>query len=472
MRASRLSVLCRGLVTAALAAALVLAGATSATAAPAVIPAPDLSSYVVPPACGVDGSLTFTNNPPTPEPNGYEFVGQGFRVYLDPGYTGPGTYTATITNIPAGLDPAFPDGTTVIGPTTQSLVVAPAIAYQSTDPNAPCYTPPARVDVVAPDLTADIVAPTCTNDGTLTFLNNPPAQNPNGYEFPGEGYRVYLSPGFTGPGTYTATLTGVGPGFDPAFPGGTRVTGATRQLLVVQPAIGFQNTDPAAPCYATVEVTPPSPTLTPATCETPTTTIDVPAATTGVAGYSSNGTDVTDSIITLPAGGSATIVAVIATGYRPAAGATTSWSYAAFEPACATPVPPADEPATCTDTRTLVQIPAEPGEGVERYIDNATGETLTGTLYLTEGESITIDAVLEPGVELSPGASASWTYEYAGGCPDPGPITGGSSAGGDPDGLASTGPGPLSGLVGLTTALILSGMMLVLVGREARRITL
>lgn len=110
------------------------------------------------------------------------------------------------------------------------------------------YTaPPCVVDVPAPTLT--VLPPTCVADGSLPFLNNPAAQNPNGYEFPGEGYRVYISPAFSGAGTYTATIQRVGAGFDPAFPGGTKVIGNTTQTLTVLPATGHQSEDSTKPCY-------------------------------------------------------------------------------------------------------------------------------------------------------------------------------------------------------------------------------
>lgn len=109
------------------------------------------------------------------------------------------------------------------------------------------------VDVTLPTLT--VTPPTCTADGTLPFLGNPAAENPNGYEFPGQGFRVYLSPGFTGPGTYTATLQKIGAGFDPAFPYGTKVNGQTKQVLVVEGATGFQGDNPEAPCYVAVPPT-------------------------------------------------------------------------------------------------------------------------------------------------------------------------------------------------------------------------
>jgi len=107
-------------------------------------------------------------------------------------------------------------------------------------------TPPT---ITVPTLTP--LAPTCDENGNLPLLNNPPAQNPGGYEVPGAGYRVYYSPAPTNPaapGTYTATIQKIGAGFDPAFPNGTKVTGQTTQTLVVLAKLG-QNADPTAPCF-------------------------------------------------------------------------------------------------------------------------------------------------------------------------------------------------------------------------------
>lgn len=107
--------------------------------------------------------------------------------------------------------------------------------------------------VTAP--TIEVTPPTCLEPGGIPITANPPAQNPNGYELPGQGARVYLSPGFTGPGTYTATIQKIGPGFDPAFPNGTKIVGSTSQTLTVLPATGFQGTDEAALCYVPVPPT-------------------------------------------------------------------------------------------------------------------------------------------------------------------------------------------------------------------------
>lgn len=114
--------------------------------------------------------------------------------------------------------------------------------------------------VVVPDL--PVAPPTCTADGSLPFTTNPPAENANGYEFPGQGFRVYPSPAYAGPGTYTATVQKVGAGFDPAFPNGTKVTGATSQTLTVLPAIGNQTADETAPCFTRPEQPEPKVTYT------------------------------------------------------------------------------------------------------------------------------------------------------------------------------------------------------------------
>ncbi|QDH93134.1 hypothetical protein QDA02_gp31 [Microbacterium phage Margaery] len=128
------------------------------------------------------------------------------------------------------------------------------------------------VGITVPDLT--VTPPTCDAHGSLPFLGNPAAQNPNGYEFPGQGFRVYLDKPFEGAGTYVATLQKIGAGFDPAFPYGTKITGGnTTQTLTVLGATGTQDTDPEAPCYVEPEV--PVEPETPTTPEAPTTPTDV-----------------------------------------------------------------------------------------------------------------------------------------------------------------------------------------------------
>ena len=149
--------------------------------------------------------------------------------------------------------------------------------YDKTITGKTTVCPPVNVEV--PTLT--VTPPTCDTDGTLPFLGNPAAQNPNGYEFPGEGFRVYISPAFSGPGTYTATIQKIGAGFDPAFPYGTKVTGETSQTLVVAPAIGFHdNADGQRNCYvAPPVVTPTTEVVETVDCETSTVLITTTTTT-------------------------------------------------------------------------------------------------------------------------------------------------------------------------------------------------
>lgn len=149
--------------------------------------------------------------------------------------------------------------------------------YDKTITGKTTVCPPVNVEV--PTLT--VTPPTCDTDGTLPFLGNPAAQNPNGYEFPGEGFRVYISPAFSGPGTYTATIQKIGAGFDPAFPYGTKVTGETSQTLVVEGAIGYHdNADGQRNCYvAPPVVTPTTEVVETVDCETSTVLITTTTTT-------------------------------------------------------------------------------------------------------------------------------------------------------------------------------------------------
>jgi hypothetical protein len=134
---------------------------------------------------------------------------------------------------------------------TQSGIVASATV------GADCTGP---VTVVVPEL--PVLPPTCTEPGSLPWTSNPLAQNANGYEFPGQGYRAYLDHAYVGAGTYVVTVQKVGAGFDAAFPNGTKVTGATSQTLTVLPAIGNQTADASAPCFTRPEQPEPKVTYT------------------------------------------------------------------------------------------------------------------------------------------------------------------------------------------------------------------
>ena len=121
----------------------------------------------------------------------------------------------------------------------------PGGTYQSKFSNT-FTTPKCTVTTIAvPDLT--VLPPTCDTAGSLPLTTWPAAQNPNGYE--GDGFRVYLDKAYTGAGTYKATVQKVGPGFDPKYPAGTKVTGNLLQTLVVLPATGHQSTNPNGACY-------------------------------------------------------------------------------------------------------------------------------------------------------------------------------------------------------------------------------
>jgi len=96
---------------------------------------------VNPPTCDTAGLLPLTSWPAAQNPNGYE--GDGFRVYLNKAYTGPGTYIATVQKVGPGFDAKYPKGTKVVGLLSQTLVVLPATGVtQSTDASAACYVAP------------------------------------------------------------------------------------------------------------------------------------------------------------------------------------------------------------------------------------------------------------------------------------------------------------------------------------------
>lgn len=153
---------------------------------------------------------------------------------------------------------SLPGTTTGKGPWVYAFTTWPSDGFTKgsdgqllTNLDGKCKVPPPVVtEVVVPALA--VTPPTCYADGSLPFTSNPPAQNPNGYEFPGQGFRVYLDKAYTGPGTYIATPQKIGAGFDPAFPGGTKLAAGSNapQTLTVLPSTGpVQSTDPSKPCF-------------------------------------------------------------------------------------------------------------------------------------------------------------------------------------------------------------------------------
>jgi len=76
-----------------------------------------------PATCTGPGSFVpnFLEWPAAQNANGYE--GDGFRVYLDKAYSGSGTYVATLQKVGPGFDPKYPNGTKVVGETSQTLVI-------------------------------------------------------------------------------------------------------------------------------------------------------------------------------------------------------------------------------------------------------------------------------------------------------------------------------------------------------------
>jgi hypothetical protein len=218
-----------------------------------VVPVPALfSAEPTPPTCETPGSFDFEDTFPN------------VSVTVTPAYNGPGTYTLTIT---AENGATFPDGTTT---KTRVITVLAAVGYQSTNPDAPCYraptpTPTPTVPVVPiPALcSAEPTPPTCDTPGSFDFEDT----------FP--NVSVTVTPAYDGPGTYTLTITAEN---GATFPDGT--TTKTRVITVLD-ALGYQSTNPQAPCYRappptptpTVTSTPtPTPTATPTPTPTPTAT--------------------------------------------------------------------------------------------------------------------------------------------------------------------------------------------------------
>jgi len=234
--------------------------ATEPSSSPEATPTP---STITP---STDTSTSSTTPPVTPPTRTVEIVwgmpngGTPDHVtwpqtYSPDGTTAPGTCSQIDTYLATEAPRFYADGKLEQGEDYESKTQRGAISWRFVCVPPVVVTPTGPVTITAPTLVP--TSPTCDADGSLPFLGNPAAQNPNGYEFPGQGFRVYIAPAFTGPGTYVATIQKVGPGFDPAFPKGTKVVGATSQTLTVLPKTGTQSTDASAPCYVTPPVEPP-----------------------------------------------------------------------------------------------------------------------------------------------------------------------------------------------------------------------
>lgn len=127
--------------------------------------------------------------------------------------------------------------------------------------NVPCVPVPAQFN-------APVTPPDCDSPGSFSFGTDP---TPN--------VALSISPAYTGPGTYTLTATALnGTEFEG---GGTMRT----RIIVVEGPIGFQSTDPNAPCYRAeqppIQVMLATPTITDV-CGTENDSAELPASVTGV----------------------------------------------------------------------------------------------------------------------------------------------------------------------------------------------
>jgi hypothetical protein len=189
-----------------------------------VPPAKDASAAatVTPPSCNVPAVLHLT---------GTNVIWSGTAN----GATGPKAYNSTAT---ATKGHTFSDGDT--SKRFNGRLAGP-LHYQNTNPHAPCYKP--VDDAVA---AASVSAPTCVAPATLTLT---------GQNVTWTGTKN----GAQGPASYDSTAT--------ATAGHAFQNGDTSQQFTGDLAgpIGYQNTNPDAPCYkahddatATVSVTPPT----------------------------------------------------------------------------------------------------------------------------------------------------------------------------------------------------------------------
>lgn len=157
--------------------------AFAAPPTPAAVVAAPAEIYVafpqaVAPSVGVDGTLPFLTWPAAQNLNGYE--GDGYRVYLDRTYDGPGTYTMTLQKVGPGASAAYPGGTVVVdenglrrhpsnGNDKQVVTVLPALDAPVVDgggtavEGAPVVPPTSQEgtdEAAAGDVSAEVLAST------------------------------------------------------------------------------------------------------------------------------------------------------------------------------------------------------------------------------------------------------------------------------------------------------------------------
>lgn len=194
---------------------------------------------VVPPKS--DATATATVTPPTCSAPAV-LVLQGVNVTwkgTPDGAVGPQSYDSTATAIPGHK---FTDGDHSKNFTGE---LAGPIGYQNTNPNGPCYR--AENDAVA---AASISQPTCTSAAVLTLTG----QNVTW---------IGTENGAHGPGSYNSTATATA---GHLFDNGDSTKNFHGDLAG---ALGYQNTNPDAPCYKVVDDATATVAVTATTCTVP-----------------------------------------------------------------------------------------------------------------------------------------------------------------------------------------------------------
>jgi len=278
--------------------------------------------------------------------------------------TTPGNYSATFT-ADSGYHFSNNSSTLVIPYT----IVGP-LGYQNTNPTAPCYK---TVDVV-PTFPA-ATGPTCATAGALPAL--PTDQTGITFSWAPDGLTMVATPtaGYSfADGTVTTHLY--------TTPGG---------------ATGYQNTNPDAPCYQEVPVTPSFPSPTGPTCDAAGSLPALPSGQTGVTySWAQDGL---------------TMVATATAGYFFPDGTVTTHTYdqpadaigyqnsnpeaACYKPLPVTPSFPKAEGPTCTVGGSLPELP--------------TGQT--GIDYSWDQDGLTMVATATPGYFFPDGTVTTHTYD-------------------------------------------------------------